>query len=155
VKWTPIVIAYLAHVPYGIAVGVAAQHATEVSRWATSVLRAPVAVTAVAVALGLIVWHQPYSSSSALDRGAAVAEGPSAIVLAGGLHPEWLRIPVGGCATVANEGTEPVSLSTGGTLATGASTEICNDAAGVHRIRVDDQPFSGGWLIVDPSLPRP
>jgi hypothetical protein len=33
--------------------------------------------------------------------------------------------------------------------------ELCGEEAGVHRVRVDEGEFSGGWLIVDPSLPRP
>lgn len=155
IHWAPIIIAYAAHVPYGIAVGVFAQHHERTARWGIDTLHAPVAAVLLVVVVGLVVWHQPYSRPDEIDRGRAVAAGPSAVIVDGVMHPAWLRIPVGGCAAVANEGPETAPLSTGQTLAVGESVELCNDEAGVHRVRVAEEPFSGGWLIVDWSLPTP
>ncbi|MND07338.1 hypothetical protein D3C83_292440 [compost metagenome] len=52
--------------------------------------------------------------------------------------PAWLRVPVGGCATVENGGAKKAE---------------CSSQPGVHRLRLNDAAFSGGWLIVDPMLP--
>jgi len=155
VNWTPVIIAYAAHVPYGIAVGVFAQHYQRTGEWGIGVLRWPVAVTFLATVAVLVVWHQPYSSPSVYAQGQAVADGPSAVVVDGKMYPEWLRIPVGGCVTVENGDSTSVVLAPGGQVGAGEQVEICNAELGVHRIRVDDEPFSGGWLIVDPSLAAP
>jgi hypothetical protein len=155
VKWAPIAIAYAAHVPYGIAVGLAAQRSEAVTAEAVRALRYPVAATVVAVLVVLAVWHRPLLADGAVDRGLAVAAGPSAIILDGEFEPTWLRVAVGGCATVENGDETTVALSTGETLAAGARVELCGEEAGVSRVRVDEGEFSGGWLIVDPSLPRP
>lgn len=152
VKWIPITIAYAAHVPYGIAVGVFAQRSEATSSEAVRALRAPVLVTVLAVLVVLAVWHRPLLPDDAVDRGNAVAAGPSAVILDGEFHPSWLRVPLGGCATIENGDATAVTLTGGQLLDAGAHAEVCGgDAVEVRRIRVDEGEFSGGWLIVDPA----
>lgn len=152
VQVLPIAIAYAAHVPYGVAVGLFAQHADARAVEARSLLRAPVALLVGVLAVVLVLWHRPFIADPADARGEAVAAGPSVVILDGRLHPTWTRLPVGGCVTVENGQAAAVVLGTGTSLDPGARTEVCAPDAGVHRLRVEDVPFSGGWLIVDPAV---
>lgn len=154
VQWLPIGLAYAAHVPYGVAVGLFAQHADARAAEARGLVRAPVALLVGILAIALVAWHRPFAADPADDRGDAVATGPSAVVLDGRLHPAWLRLAVGDCAAVENGEAAAVTLSTGATLEPGARTQVCAPDPGVRRIRVGDVPFSGGWLIVDPAIRR-
>jgi len=152
IKWIPITIAYAAHVPYGIAVGLFAQRSEAATAEAVRALRAPVAVTVLAVLVVLAVWHRPLLPDDAIDRGNAVAAGPSTVILGGEFHPSWLRVPLEGCATIENGDAAAVTLTGGAILESGARLEVCGgDAVEVRRVRVDEGEFSGGWLIVDPA----
>jgi len=155
IKWTPITIAYLAHIPYGIALGLLAQRPEATlaeARRAVGPLRAPVAVAVVATLLVLAIWHRPLLPDDAVDRGHAVAAGPSAIILDGEFRPSWLRVPAEACATIQNGDPQGVSLTDGAVLEPAAHLEICGGTEiEVRRIRVDEGEFSGGWLIVDPG----
>ena len=152
VQWAPIVLAYAAHVPYGAAVGLFAQHADARAAEARALVRAPVALMIGILVVVLAAWHRPFLPDAAVERGDGVAQGPSAIIVDGQFHPTWLRLPVGGCVTLENGSADAVNLSTGVTLDRGAQAEVCAEAPGVRRIRIDDMPFSGGWLIVDPAI---
>ena len=35
----------------------------------------------------------------------------------------------------------------------GATAQVCGLRPGTTRVRVNDVPFAGGWLLVDPTLP--
>ncbi len=155
VKWWPITIAYLAHVPYGIALGLLAQRPEATlaeARRAVGPLRAPVAVGVIATLVVLAIWHRPLLPDDAVDRGRAVADGPSAVILDAEFRPSWLRVDSEACATIENGDPAAVTLSTGEQIAPGESIEVCGgEDIEVRRIRVDDGEFSGGWLIVDPA----
>ena len=152
----PIVIAYAAHVPYGLAVGWAVRDVDRVVGQAREVTRRPVLIAVAVLVVGLALWHRPLFPNDAVSRGNAVADGPSAIVEDGRLEPTWLRVPRGACATVKNGQRDRVELGAHGdviaTLERGASTELCgDDHRHVQRVQVDGMPFSGGWIIVDPD----
>jgi len=152
VQWTAIGLAYAAHVPYGAAVGLFAQHAVARAAELRGLVRAPAALAIAVLLAALIAWHRPLLPQAEVDRGIQVAPGPSAIVLEGKLRPAWLRVPVGGCSTVENGDAADHRLSTGQVLAaSGGRATVCGQRAGIQRVRVDDGPFSGGWLLVDPA----
>ena len=153
IAWLPIALAYGAHLPYGAIVGVFGQRAPEVAVTARGWVRAPVLVAIVAIGMVIAVLTRPLVPDADWDRGTAVAEGPSAVILGGSLVPAWLRVPVGGCATVENGDATAATLSTGGTIEPGATAEVCGSRHGTTRVRVNEVPFAGGWLLVDPTLP--
>jgi hypothetical protein len=153
IAWLPIALAYGAHLPYGVIVGVFGQRSIEVAAAARTWVRAPVLVAIAAIAVVVAVFTRPLVPDADWDRGTAVADGPSAIILGGSLVPEWLRVPVGGCAMVENGDATATRLSTGETIEPGASATVCGKRPGTARVRVNDVPFAGGWLLVDPTLP--
>lgn len=152
----PIAIAYAAHVPYGLAVGWAVGNADRIARQAREVTRRPVVVAVATLLVALALWHRPLLPDDAIDRGRAVADGPSAIVDGRRLQPAWLRVAEGECAVVRNDGSRTVELGAHGDvdarIAPGGLTEVCGGSQRtVDRLQVDGRPFSGGWLIVDPE----
>jgi len=153
IAWLPIALAYGAHLPYGAIVGVFGQRAPEVAVTARTWVRAPVLVAIVAIAIVIAVFTRPLVPDADWDRGTAVADGPSAVILGGSLVPAWLRVPVDGCATVENGDATAARLSTGASMEPGAIAQVCGSRPGTTRVRVNDVPFAGGWLLVDPTLP--
>lgn len=153
IAWLPIALAYGAHIPYGAIVGVFGQRAPDIASQARAWVRAPVLATIAAIAVVIAVFTRPLVPDADWDRGTAVADGPSAIILGGSFVPAWLRVPVGGCATLENGDTTTVALSTGASIDPGATMTVCGARPGTMRVRVNDVPFAGGWLLVDPMLP--
>lgn len=161
-RWTPILLAYAAHVPYGYAVGRFAQRADERHARAVDVARRPVTIALLVTALGLAVWLRPGTSDGLRDAGVALDEGPSVVVSGGDWHPRWLRLAPGACVTVRNDDPEPLTVAPPASapvdepridaLAPGATGELCPDGSGVRRLQVDGVAFSGGWLIIDEEL---
>jgi len=129
-RWDVIAIAYGAHVPYGLALGWAAGRGEMLCGELNEIgRRAPTLAVAGLVAV-LAVWHQPLSPG----RAAAATS-----LVGGRFSPAWLRVPVGGCIDIAE----------------GAGSEHrCFEEAGVHRIRLDGRPYSGGFVIVDSEMRR-
>lgn len=153
VHWLPIALAYAAHVPYGIAVGKAGQHADLVDARAREVVRSPVAVALAAVVVGLVVWHAPLSPDARVQTGRDVADGASAVIVRDRFFPQWLRVPPGGCVVVRNDDGVLHRLAGGTPVEPGETVQECFPDAGVRRVKVDDAPFSGGYVIVDEELP--
>jgi hypothetical protein len=150
IQWESIAIAYAAHVPYGLAVGKAAQGSGRVAGQAASVFRRPVTVALACVALALVAWHRPYSPDDRIARGEAAAPGPSAVVVGGRFYPQWLRVPVDGCVVLRNDDDETHRIGADArTLAAGAAERWCFPDAGVRRMKVDGRAFSGGYVIID------
>ncbi len=149
-KLLPIAIAYAAHVPYGLAIGVAVQRP---QRWADGIRplgRAAVPGLLVAVLAGLTLWLQPWSGGVAAE-GRALADGASALVIDQRFEPEWLRVAPGECVTFDNRDPDPYEVAAGATTAVldPGTTEVCFTEPGVHRVRTTDEPYAGGFVIVD------
>lgn len=149
-RLVPIAIAYAAHVPYGLAIGVAVQRA---DGWADAVRplgRAAVPGLVVVVLAGLALWLQPWSGGVAAE-GRAVADGASALVIDQRFEPEWLRVAPGECATFDNRDDATYEIEAGATAAVldPGTTEVCFTDPGVHRVRTTDEPYAGGFVIVD------
>lgn len=149
-RLVPIAIAYAAHVPFGLAIGFAVQRP---QRWADGVRplgRFAVPGLVAAVLAGLVLWLQPWSSGLAAE-GRAVAAGPSALVVDQRFEPEWLRMAPGDCATFDNRDDVTYDIEAGATTAVldPGATEVCFTEPGVHRVRTTDEPYAGGFVIVD------
>jgi hypothetical protein len=127
-KWGLIAVAYAAHIPYGLGVGWAASRAETLERQLVEVGRRVPTIALALLVLGLALWHLPLSRGD--DK--AITE-----VDRGHFSPEWLRIPVGECIEIRH----PDRLE-----------ERCFDKAGVHRIRLEGRPHSGGFVIVDEAI---
>ncbi len=136
-KWDLIAIAYAAHLAYGIPLGLIVQRAV---RWdprrPTTI---PVGVPLVGLAVGLVLWLRP---------GPSVPQQPATDVVDGRFVPEWVRIRPGESAAVTNT-DEKAYAGERLEIEAGATAEVCDDEIGAHRIRVEDEPYSGGFLLVD------
>ena len=130
-RWGIIAIAYGAHIPYGIALGWAGSRGEALCAHLAEVGRRAPALTVAALVAVLAVWHQPWSAGG--------SDAAATSVVAGRFSPAWVRVPVDGCIDIAG----------------GSGTQHrCFDRAGVHRIRLDGRPYSGGFVIVDPEMRR-
>ena len=150
-KWDVIAIAYAAHVPFGLAIGIVVERS---DRWLGHLKEISARTTTYAlvlVAAGLLVWLRPLGDRPAEDLGRGVAPGPSAVVIDDGFSPVWLRVAPGGCVTILN--TDDVSYAVDGVpIAAGASGSVCFEDEGVHRVHTSGEPFDGGFVIVDGAL---
>jgi hypothetical protein len=136
-KWDLIAIAYAAHLAYGIPLGLVVQRA---ARWDPhQPLPIPLWVSLAALAVGLVVWLRPTPS---------VPQQPTTHIVDGRFVPEWVRIRPDECAAVTNTDDRPYE-SDRLDVRPGATAEVCDDDVGVHRIRIEDEPYAGGFLLVD------
>lgn len=148
----PIAIAFAAHVPFGLTIGWAVRDSDRVVAQAREVTRRPVVLACIVVVVTLAVWQRPFLPDAAGAAGAAVAPGPSAVVVDGRFRPTWLRVAPGKCATVRNDDDRAVDLGPFGSLDAGATTKLCGRSRRqAERVQVDQRPFSGGWLLTDPA----
>lgn len=136
-KWDLIAIAYAAHLAYGIPLGLIVQRA---AHWdVRRPLPVPLWVSLAALAVGLVAWLRPTPS---------IPQRAETAIVDGRFVPEWVRIHPDECAEVTNtDGGDFASPRLG--VAAGETGRICDDAVGVHRIRHSDEPYSGGFLLVD------
>lgn len=150
-RWDLIAIAYAAHLAYGVPLGLIVQRAAKWDR--DRPLYVPASVLLVLMGMVLVVWLRPGSSSAEDERGRAVAPGASAVVVKGRLHPEWTRVPVGGCVVVENSDDRAYELpGDDGTLPARGRGRVCPEGEGAHRVRLHGAYFSGGFVLVDPAL---
>lgn len=136
-KWGLIAIAYAAHLAYGIPLGMIVQRA---SRWdVRRPLSVPLWVMLVALGVGLVAWLRP---------GPSIPSQPTTAIVDGRFVPEWVRVSRGACARVTNTDNEDYAGQQL-VIGAGATEEVCGHVVGAHRIRVADEPYSGGFLLVD------
>jgi hypothetical protein len=149
-KWHLIGLAYAAHIPYGLAVGIACENPGRTDAKAREVVRrAPAAVALIVTAAGLLVWQRPWSTAGGVEAGDAVAPGPSAVIRDGRLSPEWVRIAPDACAVIRNDDDVERALAEL-VIQPGETDELCSDDNGAHRVK-GDGAYTGGFLIVDPE----
>ena len=150
-KWASIAIAYGAHIPYGLAVGISVRHADRVADELRAMSGWAIPGLVVAVLGVLAGWHAPWTSGRPAElHGVA---GPAAVVRDGRFEPRWLRVPPGNCVTLRNLDAITYQLNVGSPrqLPARADTAVCIADAGVHRVRTSAAPYSGGFVIVDPQ----
>lgn len=144
-QWDLIAVAYAAHVAYGVPLGMIVERAESFVAGLGEMTRAPLRWTVGPLLVALVLWHRPFALGD---------NRPATMVTGGRFAPQWVRVPVGGCAAVANHDPERYHLA--GPVATGLApgevTTVCFPEAGVHRVRVSTAAYSGGWVIVDPAM---
>ena len=139
-KWDLIAIAYAAHLAYGIPLGLVVQRA---ARWdPRQPLPIPLWVSFAALAVALVAWLRPTPS---------VPQQAATEIVEGRFVPEWVRVRPGECAAVTNTDDRPYE-SERLDVGPGATGEVCDDDVGAHRIRIGDEPYSGGFLLVDDEI---
>lgn len=150
-KWVPIAIAYAAHIPYGLAIGLAVRHSDRVADELRAMTRWSVPGILIVTFGVLAVWHLPWTSARPIELGSLA--DPAAVVRDGKFQPLWLRVAPGGCVTLRNLDSEAYRLNVGvpQEVRAGADTSVCFADKGVHRVRTTSEPYSGGFVIVDPN----
>lgn len=142
-----ITFAYLGHVAYAIPLGLLVQDAGRFTGWlGNEVGRAALPGLLALVAAVEVAWHPPWSDPA--------PAGPT--ISSARMAPAWIRLPAGACTGFANPDSIAHRLSGAdapGLLPPGGGP-ICFSRPGVLRVRVDDRPFSGGYVISDPEMPR-
>jgi len=148
-------IAYLAHLPYGYAVGRFAQQPEATANMIRDFApRFGTTILFTASALALLLWQRPWSTSAILATGEAVAPGPSAVIHGNGqMSPSWVRVPVGGCAAIRNDTDRPIDFA-GTPVDPGTVGRVCFDHADVQRVKIGGRAWSGGFVIVDGEQDR-
>lgn len=144
-KWVLIALAYAAHVAYAIPLGKIVEAAERFTEPVQGLPLAPVSIAVVV--LGLAVWQQPWAPGPTNRASAAIVRGR--------FQPQWLRVPVGGCAVVRDGDTVayPLAGAEGASSVTpGQSVSVCASTPGVVRVRTSNVPDAGGILLVDPEM---
>jgi hypothetical protein len=114
-----------------------------------NLVRPTLVVLGVSV-IGLTLWHRPWSEPATLDRAQQLATEaglPVALVSVERFEPEWLRVEPGGCILVVSESTESYTSDVR-TLPAGEEAAWCFLDPGVERVRLNDRPYSGGFVFV-------
>ena len=68
------------------------------------------------------------------------------------MSPEWVRVGVGGCATLANTDRVDYRIDIGDgdpVVAAESEAAVCFSEPGVHRLHTTGEPYDGGFVIVD------
>ncbi len=150
-KWASIGIAFAAHVAYGLPLGLMVARFNKTERFLKENLIRPALVVLVVSFIGLTLWHRPWSDSATLDQAQSISATtgqPVTIVSVERFEPEWLRVEPGGCILVISESAESLA-SDFGSLPAGGETEWCFTDPGVERIKLNDRPYSGGFVFVN------
>jgi len=149
-KWWPITVAFLAHIAYGWPLGLVVERFDAV-RAALARARFSVSLTVITPIVLIVLMFRPWNVSDDLQRAYELAEAtgvPTAVVDGDEWRPEWLRIPAGGCIDIVND-ADTVFDSQFGEVGADTTTRFCVDEPGVHRVKFDDAPYSGGFVYVE------
>ncbi|MFE5587363.1 hypothetical protein [Kitasatospora sp. NPDC056531] len=149
-----IAIAYAGHLAYGAPLGLLVADPGRSVRRLREVGPHSTAYALLAVLLVLVAWQRPFGTPALVRAGERVASGPSALVLDGRFHPQYLRVPAHGCVSLYNGDqvsyTLPAAVGSP-RLERGSTTAACFASGGnaVLRVRTSAQPYAGGFVIVD------
>ncbi len=150
-KWVSIGIAFAAHIAYGLPLGLMVFRFNTTERFLKQNLVRPALVVLGVCVIGLTLWHRPWSDPATLDQAqeiAARAGQPVTIVSVERFQPEWLRVEPGECVLLVSEAAESFT-SDFGDLPAGEEAEWCFTDPGVERIKLNDRPYSGGFVFVN------
>jgi hypothetical protein len=150
-KWDLIGLAYAAHVPYGLALGLITQRGESWVAQLQEVGPHAVAWTVALLVLALAGWHRPFSVPELVREGRDVAPGPSAVISSQRLFPQWLRVGPGNCARILNLDDRSYTIS-GTSIDAGGRGRVCFTGRVVQRILIEGEPYSGGFVIIDPQV---
>lgn len=154
-RWGLIALAYAAHFFYGAPLGKIVEHAEEWTKQLSTFTPRILTWTLVILVSILLLWHRPFSMPAEVREGEDAAPGPSAVLIDGRLHPEWLRVAPGGCVAIRNDDRTRQTLARGPALEPGELSKVCFRQIGIERVRLAGEvPYSGGFVIVDPQAER-
>lgn len=136
-KWNLIVIAYLAHVAYGVPLGLVTQGAKTWDARKPAPFPMSGVLAVLVVVLGL--WLNPTFS---------LPDAPRTTIKDARFENVWLRTKR--CITLDNRDNRAYPLPDGSTAAAKSVTELCMDKKGAHRIKLTDEPYDGGFVLIDP-----
>lgn len=150
---TQIALAYGAHVAFGYPVGRLVQRLDRTNDELRALVGRPTTVAVVLSVLFMVVWHHPWTMSPErreAGRVAATLGQPVAVVRRDRFSPEWLRVRSGGCIVVVNHSASTYATPYGSAPSNGQG-QLCFTATGadVRRVKLGDQPYSGGFVVVD------
>lgn len=151
-QYDAITIAYAAHVPYGFVVGALLQRPLAAATEMRRVAPRPGLTAVILLCSSVILWLSPWRG-----RDQAVPAGGGGLVVSGRMHPEYVRAERDGCVRLINADAttyDVIAKDATGQLERSRMARICFSRAGVHRLRLDDQPYSGGFVIVDAGAAR-
>ena len=149
-KWFAITVAFLAHVAYGLPLGVVVEKFDRVAAFMREG-RMRTAVAVLVPALLIVLYIQPWSSSDGERLAGELASEsgvPTAVVVGDRWEPEWLRVSPGGCVTIVNN-LDVEFESELGPVEPDATTRLCPSDEGAIRVKLNDRPYSGGFVYVD------
>jgi hypothetical protein len=151
-KYGSIALAFAAHVAYGLPVGKLCQRFDRTRDELASVFKRPAVIVIGIAFAGLVLWHHPWTTSSArreASRVAAASGQASVVVTHDRFIPEWVRIEPGECVHVANRTTTSFTTKLGPVPAA-AETDLCpkNKSGSVARVKLNGEAYSGGFVMV-------
>src|SRR5262249_55407292 len=143
-----VAIAYAAHVVYALVLGSVVSAASTWRDPADSFV--PFSWLAAAVVVVLVSWQRPWTSPAGPPRAA-----PAAAIIIQHMQPTWVRIRRDGCVELTNGDGAAYRLSeptNAPVLQAGGVGLYCFRDPGVKRVQLSAIPFSGGFVLVDPSM---
>ena len=140
-------IAYGAHVPYGLGLGLVVARGDTVLPRLLTFVKWPGLAALGTVVVGLLVWLRP----------AAPYTQPPAVVLQGERFDHaWTRLAPGGCMQIANRDATAVTIGAADgspSVAPGTTGSVCFSTPGIYRVKPSETPYAGGFVLVDGELP--
>jgi hypothetical protein len=147
-KYGIVAIAYAAHVPYGLALGLLLREPHRTFHSVSELGRRPGVVLTVATGSFLVLWLQPWVSGQATG-----ASGSADVAIVNGRFvPQFVRVGANGCFVIENLDDEGHVLdqAVGSPLVLPKQSRlVCPDGGGVMRWPVTPEPYKGGFVIVD------
>ncbi|MGH8905587.1 MAG: hypothetical protein ACRD0K_03505 [Egibacteraceae bacterium] len=144
-----IVLAYAAHVPYGLALGVLVQRGDQIASRLVQ-HRYPISAMIGGTCIALALWLQPWQ----LAEPGPVAQSADVVIVKTRFRPEFVRRAAGDCVAVVNLDATTYLIETDrGVIGVSPSeqADLCYDS-GVHRVRTNGTPFDGGFFIMDETI---
>ena len=146
------VIAYAGHFLYGWPLGKFVQHLDNTDRDLRETFRYPTAIVLGLAVFAILLWQQPWHHSDVRKEAGRLADeaGRPVLLVAVGeaFTPEFARIRPGECVLIVNR-TDTAFAPAHGDVPAQGETDFCFDTAGVKRVRLSSEPFSGGFVYVD------
>jgi hypothetical protein len=145
-----ITISYAAHLFYGYPLGRLVRDMDKTDAQMRSVTPKAPAILLVLSVITIVVWLRPWSRSPARREAGRLSRElhqPVAVVERDRFIPEWLAVKRGGCVTVVNHSSTTFTTRHG-TVPAGGTGRLCFDQAGVQRVKLGTDAYTGGFVYV-------
>jgi hypothetical protein len=144
-----ILLAYAAHVPYGLAIGLLVQRGDHVASKLDR-RRRPVVSAVGTVLLVLALWLEPWR----VTVPTVVPPHVDVAIVDARFVPQFVRVTADSCAVVVNLDEVAYDIATARGMVTVSHRDqaaLCFDS-GIQRVRTRGDPFDGGFLIIDSTM---